>query len=266
MTPPLRPAVSPPPADDVEQMPHEHYLQDVFRDPNPPEPRPGWALFLDLDGTLLDIAPTPDRVVVPPDLTTDLAAASIKLGGALAIVSGRMMSEVDALLAPLRLPGGGEHAAVLRLPDGHQEEVDAKVPLDIVNALDHVADRKAGLIVERKTHSVVLHYRRAAHEEEFCRTLCDMLITGRERDLEVLEASMAVEIRPSIVSKARAVNRLMAMEPFRGRSPVFVGDDITDEDGFRAAEALGGEGLDVFTHFGGRPKQVRLWLKAIAKL
>lgn len=233
---------------------------------NPPQPNTNWALFLDLDGTLLDIAPSPDRVVVPSDLVHDLGAASIALGGALAIVSGRMQSEIDALLSPLRLPGGGEHGATIRLPSGQLDEVDAKVPGEWVEALMDAASKKSGLAIERKQHSVVAHYRRAAHHESFCRQLCAQLISGRENDYEVLQCKMALEIRPRTVTKARPVNQLMSKEPFRGRRPVFVGDDVTDEDGFRAAAALGGEGLDVFMRFAGRPSEVRFWLKSFAKL
>ena len=221
---------------------------------------------MDLDGTLLDIAATPDRVIVPPDLVSDLAAASVALGGAQAIVSGRMLSEVDALLAPLKLPGGGEHGAVIRLPNGQRDEVDARVPAEWIDALVEASAKKAGILIERKTHSVVAHYRRAAHHEDFCKQICFELISGREGDFEVLHGKMAVEVRPRTVTKARPVHRLMMLEPFSGRHPVFVGDDVTDRDGFRAAAALGGEGADVFERFAGRPREVRQRLKSIAKL
>ena len=233
---------------------------------NPPEPKANWALFMDLDGTLLDIAPSPDRVVVPRELIHDLGAASVALGGALAIVSGRMLSEVDALLSPLRLPGGGEHGAIIRMPNGQRDEVDARVPAEWVDALIEAASKKSGILVERKTHSVVAHYRRAAHQEDFCRQLCTSLIAGREQDYEALQCKMAIEIRPRTVTKARPVERLMRTEPFRGRRAVFVGDDVTDEDGFRAAASFGGEGLDVFLRFAGRPSEVRYWLKSFAML
>jgi trehalose 6-phosphate phosphatase len=233
---------------------------------NPPEPKANWALFLDLDGTLLDIAAAPDRVVVPPELIHDLRAAAAALGGALAIVSGRMLSEVDALLNPLRFPGGGEHGAVIRLPNGQRDEVDAKVPAEWSDTLVEAASRKAGILVERKTHSVVLHYRRAAHHEDFCKQICFELISGRQVDFEVLQGRMAVEVRPRTVTKARPVHRLMMLAPFAGRRPLFVGDDVTDRDGFRAAEVFGGEGIDVFQRFAGRPREVRQWLKSIGKL
>jgi trehalose 6-phosphate phosphatase len=230
----------------------------------PPEPKADWALFLDLDGTLLDIAATPDRVVVPPDLVRDLAAASVALGGALAIVSGRMLSEIDALLAPLRLPSAGEHGGVIRLPDGARDEADARVPQEWIERLIEAGGAAPGVLIERKTRSVVAHYRRAPKYEDHFRGLCRALVAGREAEFEVLAGKMAFEIRPRALNKARPVRCLMQLEPFLGRMPVFVGDDVTDEDGFRAAEALGGEGLDVFLRFGGRPANVRRWLKAVA--
>jgi trehalose 6-phosphate phosphatase len=195
-----------------------------------------------------------------------LAAASVALGGALAIVSGRMLNEIDNLLAPLRLPGAGEHGGVIRLPDGRREEVDVAVPQTWTDALIEAGGERPGVLIERKMHSVVAHYRRAPKYEEFFSRLCRSLVAGREADFEVLAGKMAFEIRPRTLTKARAVRRLMKVEPFCGRMPVFIGDDVTDEDGFRAAEALGGEGLDVFLRFGGRPAEVRRWLKAVASV
>jgi trehalose 6-phosphate phosphatase len=233
---------------------------------NPPEPNADWALFLDLDGTLLDIAPAPDRVVVPPELIHDLGAASVALGGALAIVSGRMLGDVDTLLSPLRLPGGGEHGAVVRMPDGRCDEVDAEVPRRWIEILVEATTKMGGVVAERKNHSVVIHYRRAAQHEDSCRQLCNALVAGNEDEFEVLQCKMALEIRARRATKARPVERLMTVAPFLGRRPIFVGDDLTDEDGFRAATALGGDSLNVLARFGGRPKEVRRWLKSIARL
>jgi len=233
---------------------------------SPPAPARDWALFLDLDGTLLDIAPAPDRVRVPPDLTHDLSTASAALEGALAIVSGRMLSEVDALLAPLRLPAAGEHGAVIRRPDGRWNETDVTLPSAWVETLVKAADRRAGILIERKTHSIVAHYRRAAHHEDFIRQLCHDLVSEREQDFEVLSCKLAFEIRPRNLTKEHAVRALMETTPFAGRRPVFVGDDVTDEDGFRAAKSFGGEGLNVYARFAGRPSEVRRWLKSVAAL
>lgn len=232
----------------------------------PPEARADIALFLDLDGTLLDIAPTPDAVVVPGDLVRDLSVVGEKLGGAIAIVSGRLLSEVDALLAPVKFAAAGEHGAVIRLPTGQYDEVDAKVSPDWVDILIDAAKDKPGVLIERKTHSVVAHYRGAPAHEDFFRLLCASLIDGHESAFEILQAKMALEIRPKTVTKARAVNRLMTTAPFEGRTPIFIGDDATDYDGFRACTKLGGEGIDVFERFAGRPQEVRLWLKTFANL
>lgn len=232
---------------------------------NPPKPASNWAVFLDLDGTLLDIATAPDRVNVPMDLVRDLATASAALDGALAIVSGRMLSEIDRLLSPLRLPAGGEHGAIIRLPSGQYDEVDSRVPIEWTETLEAAVAKERGVFVERKSHTVVVHYRRAPRREDFCRQLCVTLIEGFETEFEVLAGKMAFEIRPRSITKARPVERLMNVEPFRGRRPVFVGDDVTDEDGFRAAAKLGGEGLDVLLRFGGSPGEVRAWLKTFGE-
>lgn len=229
---------------------------------HPPKIEANWALFLDLDGTLLDIASTPDSVVVPEGLIDSLKDVGEMLGGALAIVSGRLLSEVDRLLAPLKLPGAGEHGAVIRLPDGAQDEIDVKVPHGWVETLLDAATRMPKVLIERKTHSVVAHYRRAPDRADELRELTARLVATDPTSFDVLESKMAVEIRPRTVTKARAVKRLMSVAPFAGRVPVFVGDDFTDHDGFRAAEQLGGRGLSVGDHFGGRPGEVRHWLKS----
>jgi len=232
----------------------------------PPMPQRHWALFLDLDGTLLDIAATPHAVVVPGDLVADLQAAAAALGGALAIVSGRGLRELDTLLHPLRLPAAGEHGAIVRLPDGARDEVARKVPDDWTKALYGLQETCPGVVTELKSHNVVAHYRNAPSHEATVRRVASELVARDPQSFELLEAKMAVEIRPREVTKARAVDRLMAVEPFRGRTPVFVGDDATDEDGFEAAVQRGGIALDVGTFFAGRPHEVRAWLKRVAQI
>jgi trehalose 6-phosphate phosphatase len=250
--------------DEDAAMSNNIFLSNFVRPAFPPKPRSDWALFLDLDGTLLDIAPAPDRVVVPDGLVRDLNAASIALGGALAIVSGRMMCEIDALLSPLFLACSGEHGAVIRMPSGQKDEIDVRIPESWVEALEIAAEERVGTFVERKAHTVAVHYRRAAQHEEFYRCFCADLINGHSGDYEILPGKLMLEIRPRTVNKARAVERLMSQEPFVGRKPVFIGDDATDHDGFRAAQAMGGEGYDVLVRFGGRPTEVRRWLKSVA--
>jgi trehalose 6-phosphate phosphatase len=232
----------------------------------PPLPQRNWALFFDLDGTLLDIATTPDAVIVPGDLVADLKAAAGRLGGALAIVSGRDLREIDELLDPLRLPAAGEHGAVVRLPSGFHDEVALRVPGDWIARLRHLEMTCPGVLIELKRHNVVAHYRNAATHEAAVRDAALELVSHDSNSFELLEAKMAVEIRPRAVTKARAVECLMEVAPFAGRIPVFVGDDMTDRDGFVAAVERGGVALDVDTSFAGRPNNVRAWLKRIAQI
>lgn len=223
------------------------------------------ALFLDLDGTLVDIAATPEAVRVPDDLVADLAAASRTLSGALAIVSGRDIADVDRLLAPLNLPVAGGHGSVIRLPDGTREEVTAKVPRAWIEDLNGVQRTRRGVLIEPKTHSVVAHFRNAPQAEALLRETAERLVAQDAERFEVLSGRMMVEIRPRLASKGGAVHRFMPIEPFKGRKPVFIGDDLTDEDGFAAAIELGGVGLHVAECFGGEPRHVRHWLKQLAR-
>jgi trehalose 6-phosphate phosphatase len=242
------------------------FMPRVYRAADPPPPAADWALFLDLDGTLLDIAATPDAVVVPDGLIANLGDVSQALHGALAIASGRLLAEIDQLLAPLKLPAAGEHGAVIRLPDGSYDELDCKVPYDWVEAFLAAAAQMPGVLIERKAHSVVAHYRRAPQYLDELRSIAVRLVALAPSSFEILEAKMAIELRPRTVNKARAVNRLMMCEPFKGRVPVFVGDDLTDHDGFKAASAMGGLAVDVFERFAGRPQEVRNWLKLVARV
>ena len=238
------------------------FLPRMFPVADPPRIERHWALFMDLDGTLLELAQTPDAVIVPADLPNMLRAVQAALDGALAIVSGRLLSEVDALLAPLKLPGGGEHGAVIRMPDGLLDEIDATIPFEWVERLIEAATQMPGVLIERKTHSVVAHFRRAPRRGEPLREIASQLVASRP-GFALLEAKMAVEIRAASANKARAVDRLMSSAPFAGRLPVFVGDDATDIDGFRAVERMNGMGLGVFERFAGRPSEVRHWLQTL---
>jgi trehalose 6-phosphate phosphatase len=223
------------------------------------------ALFLDLDGTLLEIAATPSAVVVPPDLPTDLAAVSVALGGALAIVSGRTLGEIDHFLVPLHLPAAAEHGAIIRLPNGARDELDAKVPETWARDLHAMQSLHAGVLIEHKAHSLVAHFRNAPGAEESLRRAAEACVARDREHFEILTGKMMVEIRPVSARKGRAVRHFMAAPPFHGRTPVFIGDDVTDEDGFDAAVKLGGVGLHVAESFGGSPLEVRRWLKRLVQ-
>lgn len=220
------------------------------------------ALFLDLDGTLLDIAPTPDAVVVPVVLVPLLSKLLAKLGGAVAIVSGRPLAEIDRFTAPLRLIAAGEHGAVVRMPDGRLDiaDPDDAVPAAWRLRLAEAAHKWPGVLVEPKTFGVAVHFRQTPELATRVQALVESVAHERPNDFEVMPAAMAFEIRSRRISKARPVDLLMSGPPFCDRTPVFVGDDVTDHDGFRAAEELGGFGVDVGEAFHGKTAGVLRWL------
>ena len=220
------------------------------------------ALFLDLDGTLLEIAATPESVVVPPGLPELLANLGGQLDGALAIVTGRSIGVVDSLLSPFVAIAGGEHGASLRYPDGRLEEIPkgAAVPDTWREALRAASERWPGVLVEPKPHGVAVHYRLVPERGNDVWRLVRALVPQDHPWFRLIPAREAVEIGPRGASKGHAVEQLMARQPFQGRRPIFVGDDFTDEAGMEAARQFGGEGLRVAEVFGGQPAAVRAWL------
>jgi trehalose 6-phosphate phosphatase len=232
------------------------------------------ALFLDLDGTLIDIAPRHDEVWVAPELPSVLERLRSALGGALAIVSGRPLHDVVSLIPLAGLCIAAEHGARLRLPDGRMEEHTATLPARDawIAAIKAALPHWPGAFLEEKTIGLVVHYRQApSYGDEIERFMRHLIAPGQRQDgtqegaeAELLTALMAFEIRPCGVGKGHALRRLMAEAPFAGRVPVFIGDDVTDEEGMEAAVALGGEGLHVARNFGGEAAHVRAWLAAMA--
>lgn len=203
------------------------------------------ALFLDFDGTLVDIADRPDAVVVPPGLPGLLERLAARLDGALAIVSGRPLEQLDALLpAPLAL--AGDHGATLRrTPGGAAEWPDLpSPPAAWRRRIEALAAQHPGALVEPKRHGFVLHYRLAPEAGPPGRALLEAMIAGNG-DFALMPARMAWEVKPAAVSKATAVTGFMARPPFAGRSPVFIGDDVTDEAGFSTVQELGGVGVKI---------------------
>ena len=221
-----------------------------------------WALFLDLDGTLIDIAAAPDKVVTPSRLTETLARVRSALDGAVAVVSGRRLGEIDQLLSPLELPVAAEHGAIIRLPSGALDQIapTLRPPREWADQLRQATRDWSGILIEEKTYSIAIHYRLAPHHEDAVRHVALSLVKTAPARFELLALKRAFEVRPKGASKARAVNLLMEQEPFRRRQPVFVGDDITDEDGIASAVRLGGLGLKVDAAFGGKTLAVRDWL------
>jgi trehalose 6-phosphate phosphatase len=222
------------------------------------------ALLLDLDGTLLDMAPTPSSVVVPPGLIETLRELRDRLGGALAVVTGRPIETVDRLLGDAPFAVAGEHGGVVRHRSGEAaERPDLPAPpLAWYEATERLAAAWPGAVTERKARGFTLHYRQAPEAgAEFQAALREMLAGSDEFDL--LSGHMMWEVRPRGSDKGRAVTILMERAPFSGRLPWFIGDDVTDEDGMRVAASMGGGGLRVDEAFGSAAS-VRSWLQDAA--
>jgi trehalose 6-phosphate phosphatase len=223
------------------------------------------ALFLDMDGTLVDLAPTPDAVVVEPGLPGALMSLRDQLGGALAIVTGRPIETVDRLFGDAPGAVAGEHGGAVRFSPGLPiERPDLPVPPQgWLATAERLVTAFPGTLLERKARGFALHYRLAPEAEPVFRAaLSDMLADAP--GFQMLPAHMLWEIRPLGADKGGAVQALMARAPFTGRLPVFIGDDVTDEDGMRASRALGGAGYRVDAAFG-EPQDVRAWLEASAE-
>ena len=230
------------------------------------------AVLLDIDGTILDIAPTPGAVIVPASLRQALTRLSRETGGALALVSGRSLDDIDLLFAPLRLPAIGGHGAELRPSPNDAIEIEAH-PLDggLRNRLAELAVGAPGILVEDKGYSFAVHYRLAPEQEgRVKQAVAAIQADWPKEPIEVLPGKSVVEIKSSGFHKGAAIRELMRHKPFAGRRPVFVGDDTTDESGFAVMPEFNGMGFSVGRRVPGTahcfpaPSDVRRWLEHLS--
>jgi trehalose 6-phosphate phosphatase len=207
---------------------------------------PAIALFLDFDGTLVEIADRPEAIRVDAALPGLLAATQRRLGGALAVLSGRPIASIDAMLAPTRLAAAGVHGLEVRAaPAAAVVAADAAGALDAVRtALADAGLPDVDVTVEDKRLSVAVHYRRAP--ERGAAVLAIVAAAARPfPDLHLVAGKMVVEVKPRGVDKGTALMNFLARPPFSDRVPVMIGDDVTDEDAFRAVLAAGGRAIKV---------------------
>jgi len=232
----------------------------------------GWAFFLDFDGTLVEIADAPDSVVVPGDLAGILARVARKTDGALAVVSGRPISTLDRFLGPPPFPAAGVHGAELRLPDGERVGLAAPPSVDKARGVFlEFAARFPRLHFEDKGVALAVHYRGAPELETAVADLARAVAAETLGEMSVQFGKMVVELCPARADKGRALATLTEHAPFRGRRPVAVGDDLTDESMFAAARMLGGIAVRVgandrtsaATANLSDPSAVRGWLAAL---
>lgn len=229
------------------------------------------ALFLDIDGTLLDMARTPDRVKVPQDLLKALERLSGELSGAFAFVSGRSLESIDKLFSPFRPAAIGAHGGEIRGVDGMVARIPA-LPDSVREIFTGLAKNIPGLLLEDKKCALALHYRLAPEARP-------VLTSAMEKHAKLFEAAKihilhgksVIEARPLGVDKGTAVVALAKQKPFAGRAILFGGDDATDLDVFRILPDLGGRGFSVGRHFPGAehvfetPRAVRQWLTRTAE-
>jgi trehalose 6-phosphate phosphatase len=229
--------------EDLLEMPME---EDIVReDDAPPETVPvpsslvphlsETAILLDVDGTLLDLMPTPREVWVPPGLAKTLNRLLVRTNGALAMVSGRSLNDIDLIFAPDQFPAVGGHGAEMRLEPDIESVAAHAPPLDkeLKRRLAAIAKLSPGILLEDKGYSLALHYRLAPHAEKAIYAAVSLIRADLPNaPIEVLPGKCVCEIKHSGFTKATGVRELMTREPFKGRRPLFIGDDVTDETVF----------------------------------
>jgi trehalose 6-phosphate phosphatase len=204
------------------------------------------ALFLDFDGTLVEIAERPDAVRLEPEARAALSFLAMAMDGAVAIVTGREIPDIDHYLSPLSLPVAGVHGATRRSFDGAMVDVtlSSAFVAQVEQALQPFAERNAGLLVERKRGAVALHYRlRPELEGEAIAEMVEATqgLTG----ITLIRGKMVIEAKSSATHKGHAIEAFLNELPFKGRVPIVAGDDRTDEDAFVTVNRLGGVSIKI---------------------
>jgi trehalose 6-phosphate phosphatase len=213
----------------------------------PPPPALDACLFLDIDGTLVEFTNTPSETRADPEIKALIAALATRLHGAVALVSGREIRTIDALFAPLKLPASGLHGGERRDAAGvlHGQSSADGVLSEARRALIQMARAHPGVLIEDKGRNVAVHFRLAPQSEALVRSAVVAIAAPLLDRYQLQEGIMMLELKPKGCSKGSAVQAFMRESPFCGRRPVFIGDDLTDMDGFAAVEADGGMSIGV---------------------
>jgi trehalose 6-phosphate phosphatase len=231
-----------------------------------------YAFLLDIDGTLLDLAPTPREVWVPPGLANTLNGLFERTAGALALVSGRSLNDIDLIFAPELFPAVGGHGAEMRLSADSEAVATHAPPMDkeLKRRLAAIAKLSPGILLEDKGYSLALHYRLAPHAEKAIYEAVSLIRADLPNAaIEVLPGKCVCEIKHAGFTKATGVRELMTHEPFKGRRPIFIGDDVTDEAVFAIIPDFDGLAFSVSRRAKGvadhfdQPNDVREWLAGL---
>jgi trehalose 6-phosphate phosphatase len=210
-----------------------------------PDARPEWAYYFDIDGTLIDLAPAPGAVRLDREFRQVLHTLNLLTGGAIAIVTGRSVADIDRLFPDEAYPVAGQHGFELRETAAEGKGGSSERLFDAGERLAEIVARHEGFFLEQKGHSIALHYRGAPALGGYAHRLLRKLQRELGDDYAVQSGKRVVELRPAGHDKGKAILDFMTQEPFKGRLPVFVGDDATDEYGFAAVNAIGGHSLKV---------------------
>ncbi|HEY6578193.1 MAG TPA: trehalose-phosphatase [Rhizomicrobium sp.] len=231
------------------------------------------AFLLDVDGTILDIAATPDAVRVPATLKRTLAQLQQQTDGATALVSGRELATLDRLFAPLRLAAIGGHGAEWRTrPDGAIEQRAQPLPIDIKRVFVSAMADEPQIRIEDKGYTLAFHYRRAPQRRLELEARLSRCLEPYASGLRLLHGKRVIEVKPRSFDKGEAIRELMRGAPFAGRRPVYLGDDTTDEDAFAVVREMEGVGISVGRRMADaqrmlpNPRTARQWLASIAGL
>jgi trehalose 6-phosphate phosphatase len=237
-----------------------------------PLPQTSWCLFLDVDGTLLELAATPQAVIVAPTLFDLLVRLRQAAGGALALVSGRTLTDLDRLFGALQLPCAGLHGGQRRDARGvmHISEVVHAQLASVREGLRELVSRHRDLMLEDKGVGLALHFQGAREMEHQLRAEVAILAAPLVPTYALLDGHRVIEVKPAVYTKDNAVSAFMREEPFAGRTPIFIGDDVTDYGGFEAVRREGGLPIAVGPRVTSEwwlpgPVAVHQWLEQLAE-
>lgn len=251
-------------------------LADLFADTRgmrrPPLPDSAiheWAWFLDVDGTLLEIEARPDLVSADEPLLGLLEGLRRAYGGAIALISGRSLQQLDEIFGGHRLAAAGSHGVEQRLPDGRLVNEASGVPGVSVERVLDFAKRHPGLLVEQKPYSIGVHYRARPELEATVIKAMERIQAELDNEAKLMRGKMVVELLPAAANKGSAIRSFMSTAPFAGRLPLFIGDDVTDEHAFATVNEFGGMSIKIGSAEGSLAKwqlrsvaDLRTWLRS----